>query len=274
MEQKDYYEILALDKEAGQKEVRDAYRRLALLCHPDRNRDDPKAAARMKEINEAYAVLSDPRKRKEYDALRQAYGSSAYDQFRQAYSEQDIFRGSDIQQIFEELSRAFGFRGFEDIFRESYGPGYRTFEFRRPGAFGRVFVSGFGTGQRPGARGTPMAGWFGKVIRYGLKKKWGVQLPEKGKDLQDSIVISSKLAQDGGRARYICRKTGRELIVTIPPHMKPGQQLRLKGMGAPGRAGGEAGDLYMTVHIRGPLLQKTRDLMARIRSGLASLRGK
>jgi len=274
MEQKDYYDILGLDKEAGQKEVRDAYRRLALLYHPDRNRDNPEAAARMKEINEAYAVLSDPRKRREYDALRQTYGSSAYGQFRQAYSEQDIFRGSDIHQIFEELSRAFGFRGFEDVFKESYGPGYRTFEFRRPGAFGRVFVSGFGTGQGPDARGAPMAGWLGKLIRYGLKKKWGVELPEKGQDLQDNIVISAKLAQDGGSMHYVCRKTGKELMVTIPPRMRPGQQLRLKGMGAPGHGGGEAGDLYVTVHIRGPLLQKTRDLMAGIRSGLASLRGK
>ena len=144
MEQKDYYDILGLETAASQKQVRDAYRRLALLHHPDRNRDNPEAAERMKEINESYAVLSDAGKRREYDALRQAYGSSAYGQFRQTHSDQDIFRGSDIQQIFEELSRAFGFRGFEDVFQESYGAGYRTFEFRRSGVFGRVFVGGFG----------------------------------------------------------------------------------------------------------------------------------
>ena len=140
MEQKDFYEILGIEREAGQKQIKDAYRRLALTYHPDRNRDNPDAATKMKEINESYAVLSDPEKRRRYDALRQTYGSSAYGQFRQTYSEQDIFRGSDIQQIFEELSRAFGFRGFDDIFKESYGEGYRTFEFRRPGAFGRVLT--------------------------------------------------------------------------------------------------------------------------------------
>ncbi len=85
MDQKDYYDILGLEKDASQKQIRDAYRRLALLHHPDRNKDSPEAADRMKEINESYAVLSDPKKRREYDGLRQAYGSSAYGQFRQTY---------------------------------------------------------------------------------------------------------------------------------------------------------------------------------------------
>jgi len=267
MEQKDYYDILGLKKEAGQKEIRDTYRRLALLHHPDRNKDRPEAAARMKEINESYAVLSDPRKRSEYDALRQAYGSSAYGQFRQTYSDQDIFRGSDIQQIFEELSRAFGFRGFEDVFKESYGAGYRSFEFRRPGAFGRVFVGGPGTGGN-----ALLGGYLGRLIRYGLKKKWGIELPEKGTDLQDRIVISPPLARLGGKIQYSCRKTGKELLVIIPPDIRSGQQLRLKGMGESGRAGGEAGDLYVTVRIRNPLIQKAKDLIAAIRSFTTSAR--
>ncbi len=269
MEQKDYYDILGLEKDAGQKQVRDAYRRLALLHHPDRNKDSAEAAARMKEINESYAVLSDPQKRREYDALRQAYGSSAYGQFRQTYTDQDIFKGSDIQQIFEELSRAFGFRGFDDVFRESYGAGYRTFEFRRPGAFGRVFVGGVGGGQGTGGS-APLGGYLGRLIRYGLKKKWGIELPERGKDLQDFIVISPDLARLGGRIRYSCRKTDRELFVTIPPNMRAGQQLRLKGMGEAGRAGGEAGDLYVTVRIRNPLIQKAKDLVSAIRSSMRS----
>jgi DnaJ-class molecular chaperone len=271
MEQKDYYDILGLDKDAGQKLIRDAYRRLALLHHPDRNKDSPEAAARMKEINESYAVLSDPQKRREYDALRQAYGSSAYGQFRQTYSEQDIFRGSDIQQIFEQLSRAFGFRGFDDVFRESYGPGYRTFEFRRPGAFGRVFVGGFGGGQAPGSS-APLGGYLGRLIRYGLKRKWGIELPEKGRDLEDGIVISPQLARLGGRIQYFCRKTEKELIVTIPPNIRAGQQLRLKGMGETGRAGGQAGDLYVTIRIRNPLIQRLKDLIAGIRSWISSAR--
>lgn len=75
----------------------------------------------MKELNEAYAVLSDPEKRNRYDSMNQQYGYDRYDHFRKGYSEQDIFRGSDINQIFEEMTRQFGFRNFNDLFREFYG---------------------------------------------------------------------------------------------------------------------------------------------------------
>jgi curved DNA-binding protein len=108
MPQRDYYDVLEVTGDADSGQIRDAYRRLALLHHPDRNRDNPEATERMKEINEAYAVLSDPEKRKEYDLIRQTYGSAASGRFRQTHSDQDIFRGSDKRQVFEELSRAFG----------------------------------------------------------------------------------------------------------------------------------------------------------------------
>ena len=273
MEQKDYYEILGLQKDANHKQVRDAYRKLALLHHPDRNKNNPAAAERMKEINEAYAVLSDPGKRKEYDVLKEAYGSSAYGQYRQTHSDQDIFRGSDIQQIFEEMSRAFGLRGFDDIFRESYGNGYRTFEFRRPGVFGRVFVGGLGG--VPGARQaagqhTLLDGPLGKLILYGLKKKWGIELPIQGGDIHDSITLSPDLARTGGKVEYTCKKTGKALSVTIPPNVKEGQKMRLKGMGKQGQGGASAGDLYVAIHIRNLLGQKTKDLISAIRSTIKS----
>jgi len=271
MEQKDYYEILGLANDASHKQVRDAYRRLALLHHPDRNKNNPEAAERMKTINESYAVLSDPQKRREYDALKTAYGSSAYGQFRQTHTDKDIFRGSDIHQIFEELSRAFGYRSFEDIFRESYGAGYRTFEFKQPGTFGRVFVGSLGGGQSAGqgaGKSAPVAGYLEKLIRYGLKKKWGIELPEQGRDLKDFILLSPDQARLGGKIQYTCKKTGRELFVTIPPNTRADQQLRLKGMGEPGKAGGEAGDLYVTINIRSPLMQKAKDLVAAIKSSI------
>lgn len=106
---------------------------------------------------------------------------------------------------------------------------------------------------------------------YGLRKKWGIELPKKGKDIRDFIVLSPDLARLGGRIRYPCRKTDRELLVTIPPNMRAGQQLRLKGMGAAGRAGGEAGDLYVTAYISPPpLIQKAKDLIAAIWSSVRS----
>jgi len=94
MDQKDYYEVLEIDGQATDRQIKEAYRRLAFQYHPDRNSGDPGAVERMKGINEAYAVLSDPAKRQRYDSLRQSYGNSAYDRFREGYSEKDIFRGS------------------------------------------------------------------------------------------------------------------------------------------------------------------------------------
>ena len=122
MNQGDYYQILEVDRNVTPQTIKEAYRRLAFQYHPDRNRGNPSAVEKMKEINEAYAVLFDPRKRRDYDTLREQYGPYGYDRFKQSYSEQDIFRGSDINQIFEEMARAFGFRSFDEIFKESYSP--------------------------------------------------------------------------------------------------------------------------------------------------------
>jgi DnaJ-class molecular chaperone len=140
MNQKDYYNILGVERDSSQQAIKEAYRKLAFQYHPDRNTVDPAATEKMKDINEAYAVLSDVSKRSEYDLLRSQYGSFAYERFRQSHTADDIFRGSDINQIFEEFAKTFGFRSFGDIFRESYAPGYQSFEFRRPGVFSRGFV--------------------------------------------------------------------------------------------------------------------------------------
>ena len=270
MEQQDYYEILRVESSASQQQIKESYRKLALKYHPDHNRDDATAATRMKAINESYAVLSDPQKRGRYDALRQTYGDAAHDRFKQTYSEQDIFRGSDIQQIFEEFSRAFGFRGFDEIFKDAYGSQFRSFEFRRSNAFGKVFVGTQGRGQGAGA-GFPLGGQLGRLIKYGLKKKWGIELPERGKDIQDVIAVSPDLLQSGGKINYLCRKNQKELLVSIPPGMKAGQKIRLKQMGEPGKGGAEPGDLYVEVQTRNPLLHKIGKSAKTIFSSLKKL---
>jgi curved DNA-binding protein len=259
MEQKDYYQILGVESNATPQKIKEAYRKLALEFHPDRNKDNPASATRMKEINESYAVLSEPEKRKHYDMLRQAYGSSAYGHFRQNWSEQDIFRGSDIHQVFEEISKIFGFRNFDEVFKDFYGPGYRTFEFRQPGAFGKVFFTSYKGGNASTSK-FPLGGNLGKLIRYGLKKKWGVEWPEKGKDRHDIITISPDLAQKGGKIRYLYQKKSRELVVKIPQGIKEGQQIRLKGIGDDGKGGGEPGDLYVKIRFKKPLIQKIKNL--------------
>jgi len=265
MERKDYYQVLEIEREATPQNIKEAYRKLAFQYHPDRNRGNPAAVEKMKELNEAYAVLSDPRKRRDYDMLRERYGPSGFDRFKQSYSEQDIFRGSDIDQVFEEMGRAFGFRSFDEIFRESYGQGYHTFEFRRPGVFGRAFVyfgPGFGREYPPRAGGLPetVPGPLGKLTGYFLKKMLGLKEAARGKDWYDTITIDPRQTQEGEKVKYFHRRRSKDLVVTVPSGIRNGQKIRLKGMGASGQDGGESGDLYLTVRIRKPFLQKVREL--------------
>ncbi len=255
MEQKDYYQILGLDKDAGQKQIKQAYRKLAFKYHPDRNKEHPETAEKMKRVNEAYAVLSDPKKRGEYDMLRQRFGSSAYSQFRNNYSEQDIFSGSDINQIFEEMARSFGFRRYDEIFREFYGQGYQTFEFKRPGFTASGFVFSRGLKKSP----------FGKLYQYAFKKIAGVELPENGADINDIIHLDPLMTQQGGPYAYFLRKKSKKLVVNIPPGVREGQRIRLAGMGEDGKGGGKPGDLYLKVYIKKPLALKIKNFISHLR---------
>jgi len=96
----------------------------------------------------------------------------------------------------------------------------------------------------------------------------GIELPERGKDLRDIITVSPALIQTGGKIRYLCRKTARELLVTIPPNIRAGQQIRLTGIGEKGKGGGEPGDLYIEVRVRNPLLQKMREFVEALWSSI------
>jgi curved DNA-binding protein len=263
MDQKDYYEILEVDREASPKKIKEAYRSLAFQYHPDRNGGCTDVLERMKMINEAYAVLSGPAKRRQYDSLRQTYGNSAYNRFRNGYSEEDIFRGSDINQIFEEISRSFGFRGFEDVFREAYGSGYRTFEFRRGNSFGRGFVWSSHMKQ-----GVPLTGmqkgvfpWLlRKLAGYALKKITGIQTQQE-KDRYDQLMLTSLQASKGGKVPYTDKESSRNLLITIPPGVAHGQTIRLQGLGYRNGNPSVPGDLYLKVEIAKPFLQKIRDYL-------------
>lgn len=123
---RDYYEILGVQKGAGKEEIKSAYRKLALLYHPDRNKDKA-AEGKFKEISEAYAVLSDDDKRKRYDT----YGH---------VGQEEVFRGSEAN--FDEVFRDMGFGGFRDIFEQVFGG-------RRGGFFEADNLFGFG-GRRKG----------------------------------------------------------------------------------------------------------------------------
>ena len=266
MSQNDYYQILGIDQKASPRQVKDTYRKMAFKYHPDRNRKNPEAAEKMKRVNEAYAVLSDPAKRREYDAMRHQFGSSAYSQFRQNYSEQDIFSGSDVNQILEQMARAFGLRGFDEIFKEFYGQGYRHYEFRKPGFFAKSYYFA-GPRQSRGVNpsGLPLPGSIGKLTRFFLKRFSGIELPENGADHKDTIWLSPELARQGGPYAYYLRKKDKKLVVKIPSGIKHNQQIRLAKMGEDGKGGGKAGDLYLKVRIRKPLLKSIKDFIAKLR---------
>ena len=260
MPQNDYYKILEVDQKASSKQIKEAYRKLAFKYHPDRNAKNPDAAENMKRVNEAYAVLSDATKRREYDTLRQQFGSSAYSQFRQNYSEQDIFSGSDINQVLEQMARAFGLRGFDEIFKEFYGQGYQQYEFRKPGFFAKsYYFSRPRQARGMNHTGTPLQGSIGKLVRFFLKQFSGIELPEAGTDINDTISLSPEHARRGGPYAYYLRKKDKKLVVQIPAGVKNNQSIRLTGMGEDGKGGANAGDLYLKIRIQKPLLQSIKD---------------
>ncbi|MGD8251983.1 MAG: DnaJ domain-containing protein [Desulfobacterales bacterium] len=267
----DYYEVLGVQRNAEQQQIKDAYRELAFRYHPDRNKDDDGAAEKMKLVNEAYAVLSNPRKRSEYDGMRSRFGSaSARDEFRRAYTEQDIFNGSDILRIFEEMARMHGMRGFEDIFRESYGSRYQTFQFQRPGFFFKGVVFGGGRAGRRGRTGRtidrdrPSNRGVGRISRILLEKMAGRQMPRDGAHMVDTIHLSPQKAVEGGPYAYYHRKQAKKLVVKVPTGIRDGQKIRLAGLGEPGRGGGRPGDLYLRVTIRSSPIVKLKSWFRRL----------
>jgi len=287
MEQRDYYKVLGVGEIAGADEIKKAYRNLAFRYHPDRNAGSEEM---MKTINEAYAVLSNPGKKIEYDSLRQQYGPSARDQFRQHYTDQDIFRDSDISQVFEEFSKIFGFSSPQDIFSRNgfYGPNYRTYEFKSPGGAGKGFFfyrpmrdayqEGLkmppdqtrqvaGIGQRMTASiGLKILALFQKM----LAKRLGIELPERGRDLHDVVRITREEAAAGGKINYLYTKQDnpRNLLITLPQGIRDSQTIKLKSIGEAGKNGGDSGDLYLKVKISRQFAEIIREFIRKLISYL------
>jgi len=207
MATRDYYDILGVSKNAGDEEIKRAYRKLAMKYHPDRNPNKKEAEERFKEINEAYAVLSDREKRRQYDTI----GAEG---FRQRFTQEDIFRGFDFDEI---LSGLFGGRGRR--------------EFRFGGRSGFDFGDFFG-GQ----------GGYQDLGR----------MPQRGEDILYELSISLEEAAAGGEKKISYRKNGKiqEVSVRIPKGISTGKKLRLAGKGMEGKKGGPPGDLYLQISVR------------------------
>ena len=257
MANQNYYTILKVSKDADIAQIKTAYRDLAFEFHPDRNMGNPDVVDKMKQVNEAYAVLSDTKKRSDYDSLRQQYGSTdAYSQFRESYSDQDIFTGTDINKVFDELARSFGFRNFDAISKEFYGTKGKEFEFKGSGFSGKGFFF-FGTldvGKLPFKNLlSGKMGWLAKTLLQNIS---GGRIPLKGKNLHDTIQINSDLAKTGGPYAYYHKWKSKKMVVKIPPNVHHGQKIRLVGMGEEGK--GRAGDLYLEIEMRVSLISRIR----------------
>ncbi|MFU8818513.1 MAG: DnaJ C-terminal domain-containing protein [Desulfurivibrio sp.] len=220
----DYYETLGLGKGADQDEIKKAYRKLALKYHPDRNQGNKEAEEKFKQISEAYAVLSDPEKRKQYDT----FGASG---FQQRYSQEDIFRNTNINDILREFGINLGGGGGRTTFRT--GPGG-----------GGFFDDLFGVG------GGGMGGQTGDFRHY----RPGPQPARmvKGNDLSLELPITLEEVLQGGE-KTIALGHGAQadkVAVKIPAGIESGKKLRLSGRGAPSPMAGPPGDLLLQIRVQ------------------------
>lgn len=210
--EKDFYQVLGVDKSVSQADLKKAYRKLARQYHPDSNPGDVKAESRFKEISEAYSVLSDEAQRQEYDQIR-AMGSGAR-----------FTAGGGGGQA----------GGFEDVFGNLFGQGARTRTTTRGGGGGFEDILGgmFGGG----GFGQPSGGFRG----YGG--------PTPGRDVTATTSIDFVTATKGDTVT-LSGGEGKPITVRIPAGVTDGQKLRLRGKGEPSPDGGEAGDLVLTVRV-------------------------
>ncbi|GAB4147192.1 MAG: J domain-containing protein [Sphingomonadales bacterium] len=207
----DPYAVLGVAKTASDAELKKAYRKLAMEYHPDRNRDNPAAAERFKEVSAAYDFLSDPDRRRQYDAGEIDAEGRPKAPFGYDYAGAGG-PGAGAQH--------YEFRGSpEDLFRDLFGFG------------GGASFEDLGEAQR------------GSAGRRGFRPQ------RRGQDINYSLTVDFLDAARGGE-KTLTLQGGKTLKVKIPSGLKSGQQIRLAGQGQPGLLGGPAGDALITVTVR------------------------
>jgi len=213
MEFKDYYEIMGVDRDATQDEIKRAYRKLARKYHPDVNKDE-NAEDRFKEVGEAYEVLKDPEKRAAYDQLGANWRAG-----------QDFRPPPDWDQGFE-----FHGGGFTEADAESFSDFFESL-------FGR---QGFGGARTRGTRR--------EVHMHGedTQARIAIDLEDAYRGATRPITLKATELGNDGRPHVV----ERTLNVKIPKGVREGQQIRLAGQGGAGLGQGRAGDLYLEVSFR------------------------
>jgi len=267
MTKRDYYEILGVPKGASKDDVKKVYRSLALKYHPDRVSADKKKEAeeKFKEISEAYAVLSDDQKRAQYDQ----FGHAGIDS---RYSSEDIFRGADFGNIFEDLG--FGGGVFDDLF-ENFGffgqDTRRSSRRTRRGSDLQYDIeitfeeSAFGTDKPISIpRHEICPDCKGDGAKTGTKKQVCSSCGGSGKRTAQhafGFVVTTVCQKCGGEGSIIktpcptCNGLGavtaeRKIHVKIPAGVEDGSRLRLSGEGEAGAKGGPRGDLYILIYVK------------------------
>jgi curved DNA-binding protein len=221
MEFKDYYKILGVNRKDSTKDIKKAYRKLARKYHPDVNPGDDDAAKKFQDINEAHEVLADPEKRQQYDRF-----------------------GSQWQQYEKSGGTPKGFNWAESPFAQNKSYTYKTvnpadFEelFGARGGFSDFFNNLFGgAGQRQSKSGV------------GEQRFYRETQSRPGADHEHALQVTLAEAFHGSK-RVLEWSGGRKIDVKIPRGVKTGSRVRLKGQGAAGVGGGNAGDLYLLIEV-------------------------
>ena len=224
---KNYYDILGVSKTASAADVKKAYRKLALKYHPDQNKGNKAAEAKFKEISEAYAVLSDPEKKKNYDM----FGAEG---FQNKFSQEDIFSGFDFGSIFKE----FGFRGGG----------------RGANPFGNVFGGAGGAGQRQYTNSSSPFGCGGGCHSQSQDTKGADLVYDLSIALEEVFQTTKKVIS------YQANGRPEKVSVKVPAGISDGKKLRLKGKGHPSPYGGQPGDLYIKIKVsEHPIFKRESD---------------
>jgi molecular chaperone DnaJ len=260
MPNKDYYEILGIDRNATKEEIKSTYRKLALKYHPDRNKS-PDAEEKFKEISEAYAILSDDEKRRTYDM----YGQAG---IGDRYTAEDIFRGVDFDDIFRDMG--FGFGSIFDSFfgRRRWAPPQRGYDLQYDLEISleeastnlekELMISRVeeckkcdGSGAKSGSKKKecPSCNGSGQIRRQQSAGGFFTitQVTNCERCNGKGIIVEVPCEECDGSGQI---RRSRKITVKIPKGIDDGSTLRLRGEGDTGPGGIPPGDLYVTIHIR------------------------